>query len=269
MPKIKIRDISLYYEMFGAGPPVVLIMGWSGNVRWWPQEFIQVLARHFQVIIFDNRGSGRSCHASNGRPYTIPLLAEDTINLMDGLDIRQPHILGLSMGGMIAQELSLRFPHRIDRLILACTFSQPSINNFVSSNTLKIIPRYLLDPRARRRTVMTNLVFEHRFLQSLSPERFARIQEAIDSQGMSHGAKMKQIRAILRFSSDRRLEELQAPTLVLAGDRDSLINPNASKNLAQKIPNASLKLLAGRGHGFIFEEPNESGIIARDFFLGV
>ena len=107
MPKIKANGIDLYYEIHGSGDPLVVIMGLRRNAEWWYCQ-IPTLSEHFQVLVFDNRGAGRSDQPA--REYSIPLFADDTAALMQGLGLSSAHVLGISMGGYIAQELKEMIP---------------------------------------------------------------------------------------------------------------------------------------------------------------
>lgn len=120
MPKAKINDIDMYYEVQGDGFPLVMIMGFLGNANCWDARMLFPLADKFKVIVLDNRGTGRT--DVSDKEFSIKLFAEDTVGLMDALDIPKAHVLGISMGGMIAQELALNYPERVEKLILKATF---------------------------------------------------------------------------------------------------------------------------------------------------
>lgn len=118
MPLSKINGIQIYYESLGEGPPLLLIEGIPGTVPdWYP--FAHLLAREFKVILFDNRGSGRSDKPQEW--YTISLMASDAAALLDSLGISGANVFGISMGGMIAQELAINFSEKVERLVLGCT----------------------------------------------------------------------------------------------------------------------------------------------------
>src|SRR5262249_55380769 len=119
MPKIRVDDIDIHYEVRGKGAPLLLIMGSQGNLDWWPEELKQGLEKHFRLIMFDNRGAGRTGEVDG--QYRIPQMADDAAGLLEALEIPRAHVFGVSMGGMIAQEFALRHPKRVDHLVLGCT----------------------------------------------------------------------------------------------------------------------------------------------------
>ena len=120
MSKARVNDINMYYEVQGEGFPLVMVMGFLGSASCWDPRMLPSLADKFKVVVFDNRGAGRTDISE--REYSIKLFAEDTVGLMDALNIPQAHVLGISMGGMIAQEVALNYPRRVQKLILASTF---------------------------------------------------------------------------------------------------------------------------------------------------
>jgi len=120
MPRAKVNDINIYYDVHGDGFPLVMVMGFLGNADCWDPRMLPVLADKFKVIVFDNRGAGRT--DISAKEFSIKLFAEDTVGLMDVLKVPKAHVLGISMGGMIAQELALNYPERVEKLILASTF---------------------------------------------------------------------------------------------------------------------------------------------------
>jgi len=119
MPKVKVNDIQIYYEVHGEGFPLIMIMGLGANLDWWDPRLIQELSKKFKLVTFDNRGVGRT--DISDRKYTIELFANDTAGLMDALGISRAHVFGVSMGGMIAQELALNYPKKVEKLVLCST----------------------------------------------------------------------------------------------------------------------------------------------------
>src|SRR5215218_2271434 len=116
MPRVQVGDIQINYEERGAGEPLLLIMGFGGSLAGWRPEFLDGLARSFRVIAFDNRGTGLSDKPEGST--TVAQMADDGVGLLDALDIPRAHVMGISMGGMIAQELALRHPERVVGLVL-------------------------------------------------------------------------------------------------------------------------------------------------------
>lgn len=120
MPKAKIGEIQIYYEEYGQGTPLVMILGMGQDIVTWDFQ-VSEFSKDFRLIVFDNRDSGRSSRCSE--TYTMEAMARDTIGLMDYLEIGRAHLLGTSMGGMIAQQIALMAPERVCRLIFASTTS--------------------------------------------------------------------------------------------------------------------------------------------------
>src|SRR5271168_2250024 len=120
MTVVRVGDIGLDYERGGSGPPLLLIMGMSGTALHWGEPFLEALRRDFDVIAYDHRGVGASSRLES--PITIVQMAEDAAGLLDALGIDSAHIVGISMGGMIAQELALAQPERVRTLTLGCTY---------------------------------------------------------------------------------------------------------------------------------------------------
>ena len=120
MPRIRVGDIHLHYDVYGEGEPLLLITGFGASSATWRPEFVAALARSCTVITFDNRGTGRSDQPDG--PMRMTLLADDAVGLLEHLGIARAHVLGMSMGGNIAQELALNHPRRVAGLVLGCTY---------------------------------------------------------------------------------------------------------------------------------------------------
>ena len=120
MPTAKIGDIQIYYEDYGQGPPLIMILGLGQDIATWNFQ-ISELSKHLRLIVFDNRDSGKSSRSSQN--YTTQIMAQDILGLMDYLEIDRTHLLGTSLGGMIAQQVALMAPGRVNSLILASTTS--------------------------------------------------------------------------------------------------------------------------------------------------
>jgi len=140
MPKVKVNDIQMYYEAKGKGYPLLMITGLGSNLDLWNPRMVEELSKHFKLVLFDNRGTGRT-DISN-KEYTMKLFADDTMGLMNALGISKAHVLGLSMGGMIAQELAINYPEKVSKVILCSTHCGSS--KFVQSS--QKVPETPIDP---------------------------------------------------------------------------------------------------------------------------
>src|SRR5687768_17301679 len=212
----------LYYEVHGDGPPLVLLMGIGYDSSLWTLAQVPALSPQFQVVLMDNRDAGRSSRA--GHPYRIADMADDVAGLLDALEIERSHLLGLSMGGLIAQEFALRHADRLDRLVLTGTGAAPArsavdqieIWSWVKTN----------DP--------TGEVFRGQQFVSLFSTAFLRNSDAVHDTAemlasnpypMSPEAYARQAKAYLQFDSLDRLGTISAPTLVIVGEQDLLTPP--------------------------------------------
>ena len=137
MPAIPVGEVELDYERSGEGPPLLMIMGMSGTALHWGEPFLQALRPHFEVIVYDHRGVGASSRLEG--PLTITQLARDAAGLLDALAIEAAHVLGISMGGMIAQELVLRHPERVRTLTLGCTYAGGPEGRLTAPEVLQVL----------------------------------------------------------------------------------------------------------------------------------
>lgn len=254
MPKIKINDINMYYEIYGQGPPLIMIMGIGGNTDYWPPRFIEKLSKIFKVIVFDNRGSGQS-----DKPdieYSMKMLADDTVDLMNALNIEYTHILGLSMGGAIAQELVLNYPERVNKLVLCSTNCGFSKSSLPSPEALKIMmqPREESTPEEISRKSMSARLTE-KFIKE-NPEV---IEEYIQRECRNPTPpKMykRQIDAIVKFNTYKRLKNINRPTLIMQGKHDLLSPVQNAELLANNIKGAKLTIFEDVAHD-IFSQGSE------------
>jgi len=249
MPKVKVKDINIYYEVLGRGFPLIMIMGLSANVDWWNPRMIHELLKKYQLVIFDNRGAGRTDVSNRG--YTIKSFAEDTAGLMGALGISRAHILGVSMGGMIAQELALNFPEKVEKLILCSTSCGDRRSVLPSQDVLGTLMaggRVLSPEEIARMTIP--LVFTEDFVKK-NPDLLEFSIQQILRAPISKEVFMNQLNAIAQFDTCDRLPQIRAPTLVLHGKRDILVPPENAATLAEAIPNATLFYLKNSAHGLV------------------
>ncbi len=252
MPKASTRDITTYYEEAGSGEPLLLIMGVGGDLQAWALQ-VPVLAKHYRVITYDNRGAGRT--SSPDKPYSIAQMADDAVALLDALGIQKAHVLGFSMGGYIAQELVLNHPERVNKLILLGT--APGIDGYGRTvvNTLVDVRRTNMS----REQIVRNMSIWLYSADLLSdPSRYERaILNSVGNPYVQQDhAFIRQAQAILGFDARERLGGVKSPTLVVVGKEDILVPPRNSEALAKLIPGATLKVLSG-GHVGCIEFPHE------------
>ncbi|MBI3393114.1 MAG: alpha/beta fold hydrolase [Nitrospirae bacterium] len=249
MPAVQVRNVHLYYEAHGEGPPLLLITGLGLDVASWGPQ-IPALDRKFRVIVFDNRGAGRSSTPES--PYTTAEMAKDAIALMDALEIEQAHVLGLSMGGLIAQELAISHPDRVKSLILATTAAKlpPRARGIID-----VWNRLIgggIDPEIVFRE-QSLWVFTERFLSDESRvSGFAKMFLSHPHPPAPRGFA-GQAAACLAHDARTRLQRITVPTLVLVGREDIFFPVPVCEDLARGIPVAKLAVLDGGGHAFATE----------------
>lgn len=249
MPIAHVNDIDIYYEIHGSGPPLVLIMGLRRNAEWWYLQ-IPELSKHFTVIAFDNRGAGRS-----DKPeieYSIRLFADDTAGLMNFLGIPKAHILGISMGGYIAQELAINHPDKVNGLILGCTSCGGSRAVSMSEERMeKFAANKGLTPEQILRKDM-DLYFSDRFVRE-HPERIEEFVNISFRYYQPADAFFRQLNACLNHDTADRVSKVSSPTLLMTGDDDHLVPSENSRILKELMPEADLELFPGCRHCFFME----------------
>ena len=247
MPKVNVEGIGLDYEASGEGVPLLLIMGLGANLDWWDPRLLQGLSRDFRTIRFDNRGTGRSDDSEE--EYTMRRLADDAAGLLDALGIDRAHVLGISMGGMIAQELALAHPEKIERLVLASTHCGGSHVVPPSEEALGIMAR-VAGAASPEETARLNvlLCFTKEAVKENPAAIDAWIREILKVP-TSGETLLRQMGAIAGFDSYDRLAALKVPTLVVHGKQDILIPPENGSILAKAIPGSHFVLLEHSAHG--------------------
>ncbi|CAB4925100.1 unannotated protein [freshwater metagenome] len=258
MPHADLGGRRLHYLRRGAGDPLLLIMGLGGTHLSWGEPFLQALAQEFEVITFDHRGLGWSDNVDG--PVEIADLADDAGLLLEALGIPQAHVLGISMGGMVAQELVLRRPSTVRTLTLGCTYAGGSDG--------ALTDRAVIDALlASMRSGDPELALRTRWDVNVSPE-FAQTPgayEAFRDSALALPAPpdivMAQMRATARHDASARLPTIAAPTLVFHGDVDRMLSVSNAVAIAAAIPSARLEIFAGTGHLFWVERPAESAAL--------
>ena len=259
MPIAHNRTVELYWKSVGAGPAVLLIAGQAMTLEaWW--RTVPRLARSFRVLRFDNRGVGRSSHWP--WPYVVSQMADDAIAVLDAARVETAHIYGISLGGMVAQEIALRYPHRVSAVILGATMAggpeatlaQPeALSFFIRAGAMApeeaewaAVP-YSYSLRTRRR-------HGDRIAQDIA----RRVQNKTEMATYLH-----QVGAASVHNTSGRLGLIKAPTLIVHGDEDLIMPPENAYHLANEIPNAELKLWPDAAHLYTTDEPKADLYVRR------
>ena len=257
-----VNECNIYYETHGAGEPLILIMGLRRNVEWWYHQ-IPSLSEHFRVIAFDNRGAGRS-----DKPvmeYSIGLFADDTAALMEALDISDAYILGVSMGGYIAQELAIKYPDKVRKMILGCTSCGGERAVLMSEDRMqKFTANAGLQPEEILRKDM-DIYFSDSFVNQ-NPEKIEEFIQISLRYYQPPDAFERQFDACLRHDTGDRLKNITKPTLIMTGDDDPLVPPANSEILQTLIPDSKLSTYPGGRHCFFIEAAEWFNRKAIDFF---
>jgi pimeloyl-ACP methyl ester carboxylesterase len=257
-------DVRLAYELAGAGPPLLLVMGLGYDRHGWG-AVAGLLEQGFRTVRLDNRGVGAS-DVPRG-PYTVAQLAEDAVAVLDAAEVGRAHVLGVSLGGMIAQELAIAHPARVDRLVLACTapggveaypFPAAGVQAFARFPSLPLEEGTLL----LIKTALAPATVESR------PELVAELHRYRLSHPPPLDGWLAQLAAGSSFAAGDRLEAIEAPTLVLTGDADNIVDHRNSELLAGRIRDARLERFPDGGHLFFWEQPEAFAAAVRDFLLG-
>lgn len=254
MPGVRVNGINIYYRVQGRGEPLVLIMGLGGECGDW---FLQarVFKKYYRVITFDNRGVGKS--DKPGEPYTVKTMADDTVGLMDYLEIDKAHILGVSLGGMIAQEVAINYPERVRKLILVSTNAGREENGGHSPELLRAmgLKEGFSDEDVRSVDI-------GRVMSSLNAHAFSGGVIKLMAvpfcwmRGKLFGIEglKGQFEAAMTHSTLDRLHMIKAPTLVIAGTEDRIVPSRSADVLASRIPDARLVKIEGGSHTLVAEK---------------
>ena len=264
MPKVSVNGLKLYYEIEGGGEPVVLIPGFAAG-RWIWFKQTATLSHRFRIVSFDPRGVSGSDKPEG--PQTIELLADDVAHLLQTLGIESAHIVGASFGGFVAQEFALKYPAMTRRLVLCCTsFGGPNHVAPTPETLMALASTRGLNSEQRMRANLL-LAFTPEYLEAQAADVDHIVNLRATNEVPEH-IYLSQLQAAVNFSVESRLDQIKAPTLVLSGDNDVIVPLQNSRNLAARIPNARLELIAGGSHTFFIEQAPEFNEIVTGFLAG-
>ena len=252
MPIAAVNGVELNYELDGAGDEtIVLVNGLADDLETWVFQLDDLVGAGYRVLRFDNRGVGRS--SAPPGPYTTRLFAEDTKALVDSLGLADFHLVGVSMGGMIAQEYAIEHGADLRSLTLACTYAAPGpFCSRMFAMWADLAPQLGVPFVMRDVTLWAFTVpfFEQR------EEELREFEAAMADLPQSLDAYLAQLSSIQTHDTTGRLDRITAPTLVLAGEEDILIPVGLSRRLREAIPGAEWQTTRG-GHACLWEHPQE------------
>jgi pimeloyl-ACP methyl ester carboxylesterase len=236
-------------------------MGMSGNLRHWGEPFLTELERDLDVIAYDHRGTGRSSRVT--APFSIADLADDAATLLDALELESAHVVGISMGGMVAQELVLRHPGRVRTLGLGCTYAGGEGSALAEPGVVQMLTESMLSGD-RELAIRTGWEVNVSAAYASDPDRYAAFVEVARERPTAVAVIMAQMHAIASHDTSARLSEIETPTLVVHGTADRMIPVANAELIARGIPGARLEILDGVGHLFFWELPERSAQLVRE-----
>jgi 3-oxoadipate enol-lactonase len=267
MPFITVRDLRMYYESRGKGPRLLVISGTGGDLRRSPSIFEMPIAQHFEILAYDQRGLGQTSRPDI--PYTMLDYADDANALLVGVGWHRCLVMGVSFGGMVAQELALHYPRRVERLVLASTSSGGAGGasyplHELSQLTVEEYARKILYLSDTRRGAAWQVANPAQF-ELLLDQTLAGLQLGADEPGRQTGTRM-QLEARALHDTYKRLPTLKMPVYICGGRYDGIATPANLEAMQKQIPGSRLELFEG-GHLFFIQDPRAfEGIVA--FLLG-
>jgi pimeloyl-ACP methyl ester carboxylesterase len=261
MPLTRVGEIELSYERAGVGPPLLMVMGMSGTFDHWNAEFLDELRQDFETIVYDHRGVGASTRLDG--PITTAQLAEDAAGLLATLELDSAHVLGISMGGMVAQKLALAHPERIRTLALGCTYCGGEGSALTSEAVMRKLAEGMSSgdrERAIRAAWEVNVSPEF----AANDDAYARFLEIGRRRAVALEVILEQMRAITEHDTSARVPEIAPlPTLVIHGTLDQMLPVQNGHMIAGLIPDSHLEIFEGVGHLFFWEQPERSAELVR------
>lgn len=261
--KTQVNGLNMYYEITGEGQPVIFIAGIASDYQQWkPSHVPAFCAAGYRCVVFDNRDVGKTDESPVAN-YAIKLFADDTAELLRRLNIERAHILGESMGGMIAQEFAISYPELVKSLTLICT--TPYVEPFLRalSHSWKNARRKLALEEAFQTIGLW--LYSSSFYENPEAEQMFLADVKANPQRQSVSAFERQWDAILSHNTLDRLHQIKSPTHVIGGDADHIFPVRLSRILAEKIPGAKLTVIPNGAHVVAFENPDEFNRVALEF----
>ena len=262
MPKVDVNGLQMYYEVHGEGVPLVCISPLSGDHASWALQVGDFAAAGYRCLTFDSRDAGQT---SDGplTAYTVAQFADDTVRLMDAAGFERAHVIGLSLGGMIAQEVAARHPARVTSLTLCATVA--AVDDTMSAvirGWKGMRPHFSSEEFVR---LISPWLFSHRFFSEPEPLSMV-LQLSRDAPFPQTAAGfVRQCDALLTHDAVSRLPSVRVPAHVVVGTEDVLTPPRYSRQLAGLIPGARLTELEGLAHAAPGESPARFNEVVLEF----
>jgi pimeloyl-ACP methyl ester carboxylesterase len=249
---VRAGDIDISYKVFGRGDPLIMIMGYGATMDLWDVRVLEALAAHYKVIIFDNRGMGRT--SASDKEFSIELFADDTAHLMDALGIKCTHVLGYSMGTGIAQELALRYPQKVSKLILYAADCGGKEGIYPAPEAMRQLTDTTCPPQERADRLIKLLLPEEWLKAHPDPQNYLPFPK----EPISIESTNRQTKAMTGWKGAfSRLAQIKQQTLLITGTEDVLMPPENSLLMVQHIPRAWLIQIEGGGHGLMYQWPDK------------
>ena len=241
------KGARIYWDEQGSGEPLLLIMGLSYPSYMWHRSR-PVFARSYRTVALDNRGVGQSDVPPG--VYSIPLMASDAAAVLDAAGIESAHVFGASMGGMIAQEFALQYPHRVRSLILGSTAAGGPHAVPAQPEALEALLRRDATPEESKEAIIPFIYDPATPRERIDEDMVIRMKWYPTPQGF-----MGQLQGIFGWEASSRLAQITAPTLVIHGESDRLVPPANARLIAERIPGAKLVLIPHASHIFATDQP--------------
>ncbi|MCB1106945.1 MAG: alpha/beta fold hydrolase [Chlamydiia bacterium] len=244
MPKIKANDIEIYYERHGKGPLLLMVCGFATHIGMM-EKMIPLLSKNFEVIVFDNRGSGKT--AATPPPYTIEMLSNDVLSFLDALGIQKAFMAGFSMGAAIIQSFALHHPERIHKGVLIAPFTVLPKTAIMLTESISKLFQAGVEPTLVLETLLP-WIYSNHFLSD--PQRIKNTLEemANDPYPQPPEGYAGQLEAVITFDLSERLSEITTPLLILAGEEDLYTPLYEAKALEKGLENGTLQVIPKVGH---------------------
>lgn len=262
MPTAQLNGVELYYERRGRGAPLLMMVGMAGHHRYWGEHFLELLDRHRELILYDHRGIGKSGEVT--APFAMRDLAADAAGLLAHLGLPTSDVLGASMGGMVAQELALGYPHRVRRLVLGGTEGGGSGSNVTAAHRWQpIVDALGAEARLEAKRHGWGAIVSEAFAAKDTP--FERMKVAAEELPVPQETIFQQLQAINEHDRLDGLGGVRAPALVLHGTEDQVIPHANGRQLAGRLPRARFEALEGTAHMWWWEAPERAAELINAF----